>query len=159
MVTSRPVIFRGFSHIRLHAAIMETRNRLQGQRQQYAAAVAGQPQQPGVPVAPAPAAVAPARLDIKLPTYWDHNPDGWFSFIEARFRVAGLFDEVNRFDIAAANLTEAAIDLTLDLLKNRPVARPYGVLKERLLHEHQLTPFQRARALQAAPAMGDRTPS
>ena len=131
---------------------METRNRPQGLRANYAAAVA----QPPPPAAPAP---VPARFDVKIPTYLDHNPDGWFTFIEARFRASGIFDEAVRFDVAASNLTEAAIDLTIDLLKNMPVARPYGILKERLLVEHQPTSFQRARSLRSAPDMGDRTPS
>ncbi len=134
---------------------METRNRPQGLRANFAAAAGSQPPPPAAP-APAP---VPARFDVKLPMYWDHNPDGWFTFIEARFRASGIFDEVVRFDITASNLTEAAIDLTIDLLKNRPVARPYGILKGRLLEEHQPTSFQRARALRTAPDMGDRTPS
>ncbi len=76
----------------------------------------------------------------------------------APFRANGLFDEAARFDIAASNLTEAAINLTIDLLKNRPVSRPYGVLKERLSEEHQPTSFHCARALRSAPDTEDRTP-
>ncbi len=128
---------------------METRNRAN-----YAAAAGGRGPPPAAPATP-PA----ARYDVKLPTYWDHNPEGWFSFIEARFRVCSLNDEAVMFDVAASNLSEAAVDLSIDLLKTRPAVQPYSALRRRLLTEHQPTPFQRARSLRSAPDMGDRSPS
>ena len=136
---------------------METRH---ATRNNYAnAARAGVVPPPGAPPILPPAPVqAPARNFLQLPAYWNHNPEGWFAFIEARFRANQIGDEVARFDIAASNLSEEAVDLVLDLLKDIPVGRPYGVLKDRLLRRHVLTPLQKAEALRTSPELGDRSP-
>ncbi len=110
------------------------------------------------PPAPAPA-LAPGRPNLQLPTYWSHNPVGWFAFIETRFRLHNVMDENARYEYASAHLTEEAVDLVIDLLQTPPVGRPYGVLRQRLLREHQLTPLQKAERLSNHPEMGDRTPS
>ena len=141
---------------------METRH---ATRNNYAnAARAGAALPPGAPLNPPPAPVPnqpqqQPRHFLQLPAYWNHNPEGWFAFIEARFRANQVMDEAARFDIAASNLSEEAVDLVLDLLRDIPVGRPYGVLKDRLLRRHVLTPLQKAEALRTFSDLGDRSPS
>ena len=141
---------------------METRNSV---RNNYANVVrSGAAPPPGAPLQQPPVPVQPQqpqqqRAFLQLPAYWNHNPDGWFSFIEARFRANQIRDEVARFDVAASYLSEEAVNLVLDLLKDVPVGRPYGVLKDRLLRRHVLTPLQKAEALRTSPELGDRSPS
>lgn len=83
------------------------------------------------------------RPHMQLPTYWDHNPVGWFPFVKAKFWVSGVFDETACFDLAVSSFMEVAIKLAIDLVECVPVGRPSGVLKDRLLCHHQMTPMQK----------------
>ncbi len=79
-----------------------------------------------------------SSVTLSLPAFWSANDSGWFAHVESRFRTRRIFDEWVRF-----NLIVAALDSDTILVTSPPEDEPYTALKEGLLHNHQLTDYQR----------------
>lgn len=97
--------------------------------------------------------------NVRLPEYWGAAPEIWFARVELRFELCGITTQREKFAHVVNALTQEATRLVTDLIISPPAARPYTILKERLLLAHQLTPVQKAMKVMSMPALGDRRPS
>jgi len=101
----------------------------------------------------------PPPRNFKLPEYWPHAPDLWFSRSELRFEVVGICNERDKFAHVVEALNYDSLKMVKDLLLFPPQFQPYQTLKSRLLLATQLTPIQMAEKLMKAGDLGDRRPS
>jgi hypothetical protein len=79
--------------------------------------------------------------------------------LESRFRTRRIFDEWDRFDLIVAALDSNTILSVHHLVTSPPEDEPYTALKEGLLHNHQLTDYQRIEKLFAVETLGSRKPT
>jgi hypothetical protein len=96
---------------------------------------------------------------VKLPPFWPHSPQLWFSQAECVFQVKNITDQFQRYCNVVASLPHESIRLVADIVEAPPQETPYSALKDRLVASHQLTSFQRAEKLFAMPLLGNRKPS
>ena len=96
---------------------------------------------------------------LSLPAFWSANARGWFAHVESRFRTRRIFDEWDRFDLIVAALDSDTILSVHHLVTSPPEDEPYTALKEGLLHNHQLTDYQRIEKLFAVETLGSRKPT
>jgi hypothetical protein len=98
-------------------------------------------------------------VTLSLPAFWSANASGWFAHVESRFRTRRIFDEWDRFDLIVAALDSETILSVHHLVTSPPEDEPYTALKQGLLHNHQLTDYQRIEKLFAVETLGSRKPT
>jgi hypothetical protein len=98
-------------------------------------------------------------VTLSLPAFWLAYASGWFAHVESRFRTRRIFDEWDRFDLIVAALDSDTILSVHHLVTLPPEDEPYTALKEGLLHNHQLTDYQRIEKLFAVERLGSRKPT
>jgi hypothetical protein len=108
---------------------------------------------------PAEHARGSAAASLRLPDFWPDAPEGWFVFIESKFRVKHVTDESEMFDLVVGCLPRNTIRQVIDVLQRPDQEQPYTVLKRRLLATHELTTFQRIEQLHKMEPLGARKPS
>ena len=101
----------------------------------------------------------PPAVSLVLPPFWTENAAGWFAHAESRFRTKRIFDEWDRFDLTVAALSKESIQSVYQLVTSPSEDEPYTALKEGLLHNHQLTDYQRIEKLHALNNLGSRKPT
>ena len=127
----------------------------------YTTASSSSYQLPAPVAAPAPAPAVPAApyRNIVLPSFYVDRPASWFAMVEGRFRLHGVLDEQNRFDLLVNALPKESSSLVVDVIENPPSTYQYSILKQRLLAAHQLTDFQKIAKLHKMEPLGGRRPS
>jgi hypothetical protein len=68
-------------------------------------------------------------------------------------------EQREKFCLVVQALPRDSMRLVADLVETSPAELTYNVLKERLLHSHQLTDIQKVELLVDMPALGDRKPT
>ena len=109
-----------------------------------------------------PALSAASRKTVTLPTFWTHNPSGWFQLAEAELLAAhySLEDRTCYVTILRALSQEVLLsvhDLT-SRLSAADVPDAYLQLKQALITRYSLTQLQHSFRLLTHPALGDRRP-
>lgn len=113
----------------------------------------------GTPPAAAAAAPAVFAATVKLPDFWQHDPEPWFQHVEAQFHLRGITtDETKYFHVVAA-LDSATTRRLMSLLRDPPSADKYGALKKELLQRYQLSEIEHADRLLSLTGLGDSKPS
>jgi len=103
----------------------------------------------------------PRRAPIKLPEFWQEDPETWFDAAEAQFRRGGVTDSRAKADYLLTALPAALIRSIRDILRD-PRADDttlYHRLKERLLRRFAPSKWQLAYQLIDHPGIGDLRPS
>lgn len=96
---------------------------------------------------------------VKLPEFWQHDPEPWFQHIEAQFRLRGVSaDETKYFHVVAA-LDAQTTRRVMAVLREPPTNDKYGTLKTLLLRLYQLSDAERADRLLSLNGLGDSKPS
>jgi len=112
---------------------------------------------------PAPAAVAAAvnTVAVKIPEFWEADPDIWFYQAECAFNRARITTSQTKYEHVVMKLPAAvSISVRALLLSVTPATLdPYELLKTRLIADFGKTKWQRAFALLDHPDIGDRRPS
>jgi hypothetical protein len=96
---------------------------------------------------------------VRLPPFWPHAPQLWFSQAECLFTVHNVSDQFHRYCLVVASLQHDSLRRVADIVEAPPAGEAYNTIKQRLLASHQMTGFQRAERLFAMPALGARKPS
>jgi hypothetical protein len=81
---------------------------------------------------PAEHARESAAASLRLPDFWPDAPEGWFVFIESKFRVKHVTDEAEMLDLVVGCLPRNIIRQVIDVLQRPDQEQPYTVLKRRL---------------------------
>jgi hypothetical protein len=96
---------------------------------------------------------------VRLPPFWPHAPQLWFSQAECLFTVNNVSDQFHRYCLVVASLQHDSLRRVADIVEAPPAIVAYDTIKQRLLASHQMTGFQRAERLFAMPALGARKSS
>ena len=121
---------------------------MQGQAQQ----VQGNAQQQGAAPARAPTG---DRISKRMPVFWEHQLEVWFSVLEGHFLDAGVTEDAARYRILVALLSSKAVTQVKRILL-APPADAYARCKADLLAHFQCDPLDMLRELREVRDMGDR---
>jgi len=97
--------------------------------------------------------------DIKLPPFWPARPRAWFTYVEGRFRLRGIYDQQTMFDHVLGALPPEMVGQILDIVDQVPEENPYNYFKQRLLTSHQMSDYEKFDKLVKMEPMGGRKPS
>jgi len=103
----------------------------------------------------------PRRVPVKLPEFWQDDPETWFDTAEAQFRRGGVTDSRAKADFVLTALPALLIRSIRDILRD-PRADDttiYHRLKERLLRRFAPSKWQQVYQLIDHPGAGDLRPS
>ena len=96
---------------------------------------------------------------FKIPEFYTHSPEVWFSFVEQQFLLRGVEDDKTKFAYVVTNLHPDVSALVRDVIAPPPDTDRYEKIKARLLKEFTLTDSERASQLLELPGLGDQRPS
>jgi hypothetical protein len=101
----------------------------------------------------------PSAMSLILLPLWTKNAAGWFAHEESRFRTKRIFDEWDRFNFTVAALSKESIQSVFQLVTSPLEDEPYTAVKDGLLHNQQLTDYQRIGKLHTLDGLGSRKPT
>ena len=109
----------------------------------------------------APTAAAPAvfAATVRLPDFWQNDPEPWFQHAEAQFFLRGISTDDTKYFHVVAALDSATTRKLMGLLRDPPAAGKYAALKKALLQLYQLSDIERADRLLSLSGLGDSKPS
>ncbi len=96
---------------------------------------------------------------IKLPDFWQHNPQPWFQHIEAQFQLRGITRDATKYFHVVAALDASTTARAMALLETPPVDGKYDALKTFLLSLFELSELEKADRLLSLNGLGDGKPS
>jgi hypothetical protein len=79
---------------------------------------------------------------IKLPPFWQANPANWFSAADAQFVIHNVTQPIDKYYLVLAALNEQQFKLISHIMDDEPSDVSYNKLKEVLLANNTLTPYQ-----------------
>jgi len=103
----------------------------------------------------------PRRVPVKLPEFWQDDPETWFERAEAQFRRGGVHDGRTKADFLLLALPAPLIRSVRDILRDPRAddTTVYHRLKERLLRRFAPSKWQQVNQLLDHPGIGDLRPS
>lgn len=128
-----------------------------------AAAAAAAAEAAAAEAATAGAAAAGAELaaavSVKLPDFWEDDPNMWFAQAEAQFHLARITQDETKFWHIIAKVDKKVLCQISDLVSTPPVINKYQAVKDRLILRFALSPQARIEQLLGASDLGDLRPS
>ena len=103
----------------------------------------------------APRAQTNDRISKKMPLFWEHQPEVWFSVLEGHFTDAGVTTDAARYRILVPLLSSKAVTQVKRILL-APPADAYARCKVDLLAHFQRDQLDMLRELREVRSMGDR---
>jgi hypothetical protein len=79
---------------------------------------------------------------IKLPLFWPANPANWFRAVEAQFAIRNVTQPIDKYYLVLAALNEQQFELISHVMDDELSDASYNKLKEALLANNTLTPYQ-----------------
>ncbi|XP_036327177.1 uncharacterized protein LOC118739777 [Rhagoletis pomonella] len=101
----------------------------------------------GASVPPSAPSLSTQRIAIHLPKFTRANPHLWFAQVERSFRLHGINEDVDKFDLVTVQLEEEVLLAVEDLVARPPASEKYEVLKKRLLEKFAESPESKLRRL------------
>lgn len=95
---------------------------------------------------------------VKVPPFWNKNPQLWFLQLDAQFSICRVTAEQVKFHHVVAALDMEVLSQVSDLVQNQP-ARPYTALKQRLIASYGESDERRIKRLLKELELGDKRPS
>ena len=95
------------------------------------------------------------RISKRMPVFWEHQPEVWFSVLEGHFDDAGVTEDAARYRILVALLSSKAVTQVKRILL-APPADAYARCRADLLAHFQRDPLDMLRELREVRDMGDR---
>lgn len=99
------------------------------------------------------------RVSVKVPPFWNENPQIWFSQVEAQFSVAGISLDATKFNTVVAAMESKVLSQISDAVINPPPDGKYDNLKTKLLERFGATEQENLRKLFTGIELGDKKPS
>lgn len=116
---------------------------------------------PPPPPSSASACQSARKMTVKLPEFWQEEPEMWFETAEAQFHRGGVLDSRAKTDYLLVALPAAVLRSVRDILRD-PSADDttlYHRLKERLLRRYAPSKWQLVYQVLDHPGIGDQRPS
>ncbi|XP_017465325.1 PREDICTED: uncharacterized protein LOC108358478 [Rhagoletis zephyria] len=101
----------------------------------------------GVSVPPSGPRLSTQRIAIHLPKFTRANPHLWFAQVERSFRLHGINEDFDKFDLVTVQLEEEVLLAVEDLVACPPASEKYEVPKKRLLEKFAESPESKLRRL------------
>lgn len=98
------------------------------------------------------------RVSMKIPPFWDQDPELWFAQLEAQFSLAGISTHKSKFNYVLGNIEQRILRRVADIVQSPP-DDPYTALKNRLIDTFSSSEAQRLRQLVENLPLGDKQPS
>lgn len=76
------------------------------------------------------------RVSVKVPPFWDENPEIWFAQVEAQFANAGVIADLSRFNTVVAAIETKILTQITDAVLQPPETDKYLNLKTVLLERY-----------------------
>lgn len=99
------------------------------------------------------------RVTVRLPPFWQEDPEIWFAQIEAQFTVSGTTADATKFYMVIQQLDHKIAREVRDVITNPPRNDKYDRLKSELIKRLSTSRDQRIRQLLTHEELGDRKPS
>ena len=105
--------------------------------------------------------VAPAvnAASVKLPTFWQGNPEVWFTQVESVFSTRTITAQKTKFDYVIQALDNYAADRVQATILHPPQDTPYDAIKKALIKAFGKSQSQKDQELLDLNGLGDRKPS
>lgn len=100
-----------------------------------------------------------ARVAIKIPPFWEEDPETWFAQIEMQFALNGITQDTTKFYYVASNLEHRHAKEVRDIIRNPPATEKYSKLKTELITRLSASEDHKIKQLLEREEIGDRTPS
>ncbi|GFU57164.1 uncharacterized protein NPIL_537761 [Nephila pilipes] len=100
-----------------------------------------------------------ARVTVKPPPFWKHNPTLRFVRIEAQFDLAKISLYTTKFNYELSAIGSDILNSVSDLVLKPPENGKYEVLKKRLIKVHSESVASKIRTLLQGLELGDQRPS
>ena len=101
----------------------------------------------------------PFSPPLKLPDFWEAQPDAWFLHAESQFVLRRVADDELRYHHVVASLSPTATAKLVGILSAPPATNKYSAIKAALLYAFGLSDAERADRLFALNGLGGRKPS
>lgn len=98
-------------------------------------------------------------MNVKLPPFWDKNPQLWFVQVETQFTVCNVKADTSKYCLAVAALPSQVCECVYDILMDPPATGKYTALKTALIDRHALSEERRLEKLIERAELGDQKPS
>ena len=108
--------------------------------------------------APAPAASVNATL-VKLPQFWQGNPQVWFALVESVFSTRNITVQKTKFDYVIQALNNFTADQVQNIVLHPLEDTPYDAIKKALIKAFGKSQDQKDQELLNLNSLGDRKPS
>ena len=95
------------------------------------------------------------RISKRMPVFWEHQPEVWFSVLEGHFQDADVTADAAKYRVLVALLPSKAVTQVKRILL-APPADAYARCKADLLAHFQRDPLDMLRELREVRTMGDR---
>lgn len=115
-------------------------------------------QAPVLSPATGPSGEVTSVSNIKLPPFWEEDPDLWFMQVEATFATHRITSTHHRFNLVVSQLPYKPLTQVADLVRT-PGETPYPTLKERLISSYGQSKEKKVLLLLEETRLGDAKPS
>jgi hypothetical protein len=79
---------------------------------------------------------------IKLPPFWPANPANWFRAVDAQFAIRNVTQPIDKYYLVLAAFNEQQFEMISHVMDDEPSDVSYNKLKEALLANNTLNPYQ-----------------
>ena len=107
------------------------------------------------------ASAAPAvnAASVKLPQFWQGNPEVWFAQVESVFTTRNIPTQKTKFDYVIQALDNFTADRVQAIVLNPPQDTQYDAIKKALIKAFGKSQDQKDQELLNLNGLGDRKPS
>ncbi|XP_070155797.1 uncharacterized protein [Polyergus mexicanus] len=99
------------------------------------------------------------KLAIKIPPFWNEEPELWFAQLEGQFVLSGITQDTTKYSYVLSQLDSRQIKEVKDIITQPPDANKYEAIKRALIQRLSVSQEQRTRQLLELEEIGDRKPS
>lgn len=99
------------------------------------------------------------RVQIRIPPFWDDDPEVWFAQVESQFELGKIVADDTKYGYVAGNLEPRFAKEVRDILTAPPPTGKYDKLKVELIRRLSASQENRIRQLLEREELGDRKPS
>lgn len=100
-----------------------------------------------------------AAVTLKLPSFWQGQPEAWFALAEAQFSLRNISADDTRYYYIVSALDAETATRALSIISAPPSTNKYDTIKAHLLSAYGLSNAERATALFNLKGLGDSKPS
>lgn len=107
----------------------------------------------------APISTTKPSIHFKVPPFWKQNVPIWFRQVEAQFRVKGITNDEDKYDLILSSIESYTCTQLSDIIMDPPADNKYQTLKERLISCFGDSEDKKLQRLLKEITLGDKKPS